>query len=184
VIFTRHSSKSSTYIGGLCLFQGRLRPATALLFAAGRYRRCKAPATVKHLQPDTMPDRAPCAAHCGRWFEVLAHWNTPGALQLVRRGSPDTSHEACETSGRARRTRRTQPPTYPSESAPTGYRLQDEIVAFHGLPQHVTFCSRCVISNRRPNSCAEFRHTKVRSSSGCLDHPSLCFGRVAWFRAR
>ena len=97
---------------------------------------------------------------------------------------PDTSHEACETSGRTRRTRRTRPPTYPSESAPTGYRLQDEIVAFHGLPQHVTFCSRCVISNQRPNSCAEFRHTKVRSSSGCLNHPSLCFGRIAWFRAR
>jgi hypothetical protein len=51
-------------------------------------------------------------------------------------------------------------------------------VAFHGLPQHVAFCSRCVISNQRPNSCAEFRHTKVRSSSGCL-LPSVALLRAA-----
>jgi hypothetical protein len=55
VIFARYSSKSSTYISRLCLFQGRLRPAKALLFAAGRYRRCKAPTTVSHLQPETIP---------------------------------------------------------------------------------------------------------------------------------
>jgi hypothetical protein len=115
---------------------------------------------------------------------VLALGRNTQRCNLFEEEVPDTSHEACETSGRTRRTRRTRAPTYPSESAPTGYRLQDEIVAFHGLPQHVTFCSRCVISNQRPNSCAEFRHTKVRSSSGCLNHPSLCFGRIAWFRAR
>jgi hypothetical protein len=86
VIFTRHSSNSSTYASRLYLpvFQGRLRPATALLFAAGRYRRCKAPATVavKHLQPETIAAGAPCAKHCtmSRWSLVKGHWSGPGTL--------------------------------------------------------------------------------------------------------
>lgn len=32
--------------------------------------------------------------------------------------------------------------------------------AFYGLPQHVAFCSKCVISNQRPNSTVEHKHTK------------------------
>jgi hypothetical protein len=82
VKFTRYSNKSSSYISRLCpsLFQGRLRSAAALLFAAGRYRRRKAPATVRHLQPETIPDRAPCAKHCTMWslvtgHQALAHWS-------------------------------------------------------------------------------------------------------------
>ena len=96
VIFTGYSSKSSTYIGGLCLFQGRrLRPATAELFAAlaGRYRRCKAPATLKHLQGSRDNTRQARGSMCqtlscttGMWslvrgHQVLAHWNH-SALQL------------------------------------------------------------------------------------------------------
>ncbi len=72
VICTRHASKSSTYIGRLCLFRGRLRPATALRCAAGRYRRCKAPATVTHLQPETNTRRGPMrqtTVPCGRWLK-------------------------------------------------------------------------------------------------------------------
>lgn len=30
----------------------------------------------------------------------------------------------------------------------------------YGLPEKVTFCSRCVISNQRPNSAVEYKHTK------------------------
>ncbi len=30
----------------------------------------------------------------------------------------------------------------------------------YGLPQHVGFCARCVISNQRPNSAVEFTHTQ------------------------
>ena len=48
--------------------------------------------------------------------------------------------------------------------------LQEEYVArygieldhyepFFGLPRNVKFCSRCVISNQRPNSTVEFQHT-------------------------
>lgn len=29
----------------------------------------------------------------------------------------------------------------------------------YGLPSEVRFCTRCVISNQRPNSAVEFRHT-------------------------
>jgi N-acetyl sugar amidotransferase len=32
--------------------------------------------------------------------------------------------------------------------------------AFYGLPQEVKFCKRCVISNQRPNSAVEYKHTK------------------------
>lgn len=31
--------------------------------------------------------------------------------------------------------------------------------AFYGLPETVAFCRRCVISNQRPNSAVEFKHT-------------------------
>ncbi len=30
----------------------------------------------------------------------------------------------------------------------------------YGLPEKVIFCSRCVISNQRPNSAVEYKHTK------------------------
>ncbi len=32
--------------------------------------------------------------------------------------------------------------------------------AYYGLPREVKFCRRCVISNQRPNSDVEFRHTR------------------------
>jgi N-acetyl sugar amidotransferase len=32
---------------------------------------------------------------------------------------------------------------------------------FYGLPREVAFCSRCVISNQRPNSAVEFKHTRA-----------------------
>ena len=35
-----------------------------------------------------------------------------------------------------------------------------ELEAFFGLPQEVKFCSRCVMSNQRPSSTIEFKHTK------------------------
>ena len=31
---------------------------------------------------------------------------------------------------------------------------------FYGLPQEIKFCQSCVISNQRPNSAVEFKHTK------------------------
>ena len=32
---------------------------------------------------------------------------------------------------------------------------------FYGLPQNVAFCKHCVISNQRPNSAVEFKHTRA-----------------------
>jgi N-acetyl sugar amidotransferase len=32
--------------------------------------------------------------------------------------------------------------------------------AYYGLPNEVVFCRRCVISNQRPNSAVEFKHTR------------------------
>ena len=37
---------------------------------------------------------------------------------------------------------------------------QDDPETYYGLPQSVDFCSRCVISNQRPNSTIEHKHTK------------------------
>lgn len=39
--------------------------------------------------------------------------------------------------------------------------LQD-IEAYYGLPKEVQFCKRCVMSNQRPSSYPEFKHTKER----------------------
>ena len=35
-----------------------------------------------------------------------------------------------------------------------------KLEAYFGLPQEVTFCTKCVISNQRPTSTVEFKHTK------------------------
>lgn len=39
-------------------------------------------------------------------------------------------------------------------------RPDHELEALYGLPQEVKFCRTCVISNQRPNSAIEFKHTK------------------------
>ena len=31
--------------------------------------------------------------------------------------------------------------------------------AYYGLPENVVYCTKCVISNQRPRSTVEFRHT-------------------------
>jgi N-acetyl sugar amidotransferase len=36
----------------------------------------------------------------------------------------------------------------------------NQLEAWYGLPPEVRFCTRCVISNQRPNSAVEFKHTK------------------------
>ena len=38
--------------------------------------------------------------------------------------------------------------------------LESNLEVKYGLPREVKFCSRCVISNQRPNSAVEFKHTK------------------------
>ena len=36
---------------------------------------------------------------------------------------------------------------------------EDQLETFYGLPSSVSFCSSCVISNQRPNSTQEFKHS-------------------------
>lgn len=37
---------------------------------------------------------------------------------------------------------------------------EGQLEAYYGLPQKVKFCKKCVISNQRPNSTVEYKHTK------------------------
>ncbi len=37
---------------------------------------------------------------------------------------------------------------------------QNELAVYYGLPKEVKFCKKCVMSNQRPTSTIEFRHTK------------------------
>ncbi|HAS47574.1 MAG TPA: N-acetyl sugar amidotransferase [Microscillaceae bacterium] len=47
--------------------------------------------------------------------------------------------------------------------------------AKYGLPSEVTFCNRCVISNQRPNSAVEFKHTiKSKKKTISMDEEGIC----------
>ena len=46
---------------------------------------------------------------------------------------------------------------------------------YYGLPGEITFCKSCVISNQRPNSTVEFKHTAASKKSTIhLDHDGVC----------
>lgn len=38
--------------------------------------------------------------------------------------------------------------------------MSEKLEAYYGLPQEVKFCTKCVMSNQRPTSAIEFKHTK------------------------
>jgi N-acetyl sugar amidotransferase len=45
----------------------------------------------------------------------------------------------------------------------------------YGLPEHVTFCARCVMSNQRPASAVEFKHTKEsKKTTLAIDGEGVC----------
>ena len=47
--------------------------------------------------------------------------------------------------------------------------------AKYGLPQEVAFCKRCVISNQRPNSAVEYKHTKdSKKATIYFDDEGVC----------
>ena len=47
--------------------------------------------------------------------------------------------------------------------------------AFYGLPVEIAYCSRCVISNQRPNSTVEFKHTAdSKKSTIRFDAEQIC----------
>ena len=52
---------------------------------------------------------------------------------------------------------------------------ENELEAMYGLPADVKFCTRCVISNQRPNSTREYSHTsKSKKETINFDNEGVC----------
>jgi len=52
---------------------------------------------------------------------------------------------------------------------------QSEVQAYYGLPKEVLFCKKCVISNQRPNSAVEFKHTREsKKDTIAFDQDGVC----------
>jgi N-acetyl sugar amidotransferase len=68
------------------------------------------------------------------------------------------------------------PHAYPAPVDTTRYaRAINAPEAMYGLPQEVRFCARCVISNQRPNSAVEFKHTAGSTKTTIhLDGDGIC----------
>jgi hypothetical protein len=76
-----------------------------------------------------------------------------------------------------------------SDGSATGMVSMPEIGpegTMYGLPAEVRFCTRCVISNQRPNSAVEFRHTAAsRKATIAFDAEGVCDAcRVAEMKDR
>jgi N-acetyl sugar amidotransferase len=53
--------------------------------------------------------------------------------------------------------------------------MSDELKTLYGLPKEVVYCKRCVMSNQRPSSYPEFKHTKDRITPTLnIDANGLC----------
>lgn len=52
---------------------------------------------------------------------------------------------------------------------------KNKFEAFYGLPQDVMFCKKCVMSNQRPTSSIEFKHTKdSKKATMNFDRDGVC----------
>jgi N-acetyl sugar amidotransferase len=50
-----------------------------------------------------------------------------------------------------------------------------KLEAYYGLPEEVTFCTKCVMSNQRPTSAVEFKHTKdSKKTTMNFDEDGVC----------
>lgn len=50
-----------------------------------------------------------------------------------------------------------------------------KLEAYYGLPEEVTFCTKCVMSNQRPTSAVEFKHTKdSKKTTMNFDDEGVC----------
>jgi N-acetyl sugar amidotransferase len=53
--------------------------------------------------------------------------------------------------------------------------VAEDLEAFYGLPKHVQFCMRCVMSNQRPASTPEFKHAPDRKATTLrMDSEGVC----------
>jgi N-acetyl sugar amidotransferase len=52
---------------------------------------------------------------------------------------------------------------------------KNQLEAYYGLPNEVTFCTKCVMSNQRPTSAVEFKHTKEsKKTTMNFDDEGIC----------
>lgn len=53
--------------------------------------------------------------------------------------------------------------------------MNEQLEAYYGLPSEVKFCTRCVMSNQRPTSSVEFKHTiKSKKKTMNFDEDGVC----------
>lgn len=53
--------------------------------------------------------------------------------------------------------------------------MSEQLETRYGLPSEVRFCTRCVMSNQRPSSSVEFKHTKAHQHSVLkFDEANIC----------
>ena len=53
--------------------------------------------------------------------------------------------------------------------------MEGKLKVMHGLPEKVVFCKRCVMSNQRPSSSVEFRHTAGKKHKTLhIDKDGVC----------
>ncbi len=53
--------------------------------------------------------------------------------------------------------------------------MSEDLEAYYGLPREVIFCKRCVMSNQRPSSYPEFKHTTNRKTPTLhIDEEGVC----------
>ena len=48
---------------------------------------------------------------------------------------------------------------YPKKIDMTEFLKETSRITKYGLPEEVVYCKKCVISNQRPNTTVEFKHT-------------------------
>jgi len=53
--------------------------------------------------------------------------------------------------------------------------MNEKLETFYGLPKEVKFCKRCVMSNQRPTSAVEFKHTiNSKKTTLRIDNSGIC----------
>ena len=53
--------------------------------------------------------------------------------------------------------------------------MSEELEAYYGLPKEVKYCKKCTISNQRPSSAIEFKHTiKSKKTTIGFDEEGVC----------
>jgi N-acetyl sugar amidotransferase len=54
-------------------------------------------------------------------------------------------------------------------------KKEEKLEAYYGLPNEVVFCTKCVMSNQRPTSAIEFKHTKEsKKTTMNFDESGVC----------